>query len=136
MLAALAGITNRTNWKEQKQQQRNFSITLQDSERLNKTHREDAKTLCALSFLRIVRKGKRKYKDKAGKTRQDKRTSRGRKTENWQRDKRTKSKAKRQNERQTRHKPQNRLTPHAHKSHTSHAKHQDNTNPHQTPKTL
>ena len=35
----------------------------------------------------------------------------------------------------TRHKPQNRLTTHAHKSPTSHAKHATNTNPHETHKT-
>ena len=41
---------------------------------------------------------------------------------------------KEKKERQTRHKPRNRLTTHAHKSPTSHAKHASNTNPHETPK--
>lgn len=42
---------------------------------------------------------------------------------------------KKKNERQTRNKPYNRLTIHAHKSPTIHAKHANNTNPHNRHKT-
>ena len=75
------------------------------------------------------------------KTKQQKRTRRGQQRqspEDMQRDKtrakRIKTRAKRQKARQTRNNPLIRLTTHAHKSPTSHAKHQNNTNPHETPK--
>ena len=78
-------------------------------------------------FLHIVRKGKRKYKDKAGKERQGKMTSKDNQSKEGQRtrsrSKEIKTGAKREKERQTRKRSFIRLTLHAHKSPTSHTNH-------------
>ena len=124
MLAVLVGIINRTNWKKPKQRHRNFSITVQESEHTHNRTREDArKTLCALSFCLCIRKGKSntdntQRKDKA--TKEDKQRKEGKlgRTKGQKQEQREKIKGK------TRNKPQNRQTPHAHKSPTSHANRQ------------
>ena len=128
MLPVLVGNTNRTNLKKPNTQRGSFSTTVQDSEHTQHTKRGRKKL--RPFFLRIVRKGKRKYKDNA---RRQRKTTRAKKDNEHKRKANTRT--KRENERQTRHKSYNRLTPHAHKSPTIHAKHQDNTNPRQAYKT-
>ena len=89
-------------------------------------------------FLHIVRKGKRNYKtkqerkDKAREQAKDNRSSESKRETKG----RINTRAKRQKERQTRRKPLNRLTVHAHKRPTSHAKHPNNTDPHPARETL
>ena len=108
--------------------------------RITTTHnrtREDARTtLCALSSCLYIRKGKSNTsnKDKAGKTRKEnKQKTTGAKQEKERQ--RTKRKANKEITGQTRHKPYSRLTIHAHKRPTIHAKHPSNTTPHKTRET-
>ena len=69
MRAALHGSTNRTNWKKPNTQRGSFSITIQESKHAQHTKRgRKEQNLCALSFLRTVRKGKRNNTHKDTKT--------------------------------------------------------------------
>lgn len=102
-------------------------ITQQPTTHQERTHQHGAPFLFVWSSVR--------EKETTTTHNERERTSRGQQDQRGQRKglkdkRRANTDAKGQNERQTRHKPQNRLTTHAHKSHTSHAKHPSNTNPH------
>ena len=89
-----------------------------------------------MPFLsRIVRKGKGNNDKSHKDTRTNKASKEDKRTSKESRSKRTRKRTKeRTKEGQTRKRSFIRLTTHAHKSPTSHAKHASNTNPHKRPK--
>ena len=86
MLVVLVGIINRTNWKKPNTQRGSFSITAQESEHTQQDKRGRTNTERPF-FLRIVRKGKREYKNPQGKPEDKQGETKGNQTNEGQKDK-------------------------------------------------